>query len=172
MEIHIGERVADVTLVSKDGNKVQLLVDGVPYDVDVVMAENGSCSILHDGKSYNAELIRKEGGKSYTVNAHYQSYDIDIIDSLAKYLRMRKGADEKQQDKIISPMPGKVVKIPVSAGDRLEAGDIVVVIEAMKMQSNYKVNSPCVVKEILVNEGDSVNSNQVIMTLDIIKEED
>ena len=39
MEIHIGERVTDVTLVSKDGNKVQLLVDGVPYDVDVVMAK-------------------------------------------------------------------------------------------------------------------------------------
>lgn len=54
---------------------------------------------------------------------------------------MRKGGDEKQQDKIVSPMPGKVVKIPVKAGDRLQAGDIVVVIEAMKMQSNYKVNS-------------------------------
>ena len=149
MEIHIGDRVADVTLVSKDGNKVQLTIDGTPYDVDIVMAENGSCSILHDGKSFNAELIRKEGGKSYTVNAHYQSYNIDIIDSQAKYLRMRKGADEKQQDKIVSPMPGKVVKIPVKAGDRLQAGDIVVVIEAMKMQSNYKVNSECVVKEIL-----------------------
>lgn len=172
MEIHIGDRVADVTLVSKEGNKVQLTIDGVPYDVDIVMAENGSCSILHEGKSYNAELIRKEGGKSYTVNAHYQSYNIDIIDSQAKYLRMRKGADGKQQDKIVSPMPGKVVKIPVKAGDRLQAGDIVVVIEAMKMQSNYKVNSECVVKEIFVNEGDSVNSNQVIMTLDVIKEED
>lgn len=172
MEIHIGDRVADVTLVSKEGNKVQLTIDGVPYDVDIVMAENGSCSILHEGKSYNAELIRKEGGKSYTVNAHYQSYNIDIIDSQAKYLRMRKGADEKQPDKIVSPMPGKVVKIPVKAGDRLQAGDIVVVIEAMKMQSNYKVNSECVVKEIFVNEGDSVNSNQVIMTLDVIKEED
>jgi biotin carboxyl carrier protein len=53
--------------------------------------------------------------------------------------------------------------------DRLSAE---VVIEAMKMQSNYKVNSECVVKEIFVNEGDSVNSNQVIMTLDVIKEED
>ena len=168
MEIHIGDRVADVTLVSKEGNKVQLTVDGVPYDVDIVMAENGSCSILHNGKSYNAELIRKEGGKSYTVNAHYQSYNIDIIDSQAKYLRMRKGGDEKQQDKIVSPMPGKVVKIPVKVGDHLEAGDIVAVIEAMKMQSNYKVNSPCVGKEILVNEGDSVNSHQVIMTLDAI----
>lgn len=171
MEIHIGDRVADVTLVSKEGNKVQLTIDGVPYDVDIVMAENGSCSILHDGKSYNAEMIRKDGGKSYTVNAHYQSYNIDIIDSQAKYLRMRKGGEEKQQDKIVSPMPGKVVKIPVKAGDRLQAGDIVVVIEAMKMQSNYKVNSECVVKEILVSEGDSVNSNQVIMTLDVIKED-
>lgn len=172
MEIHIGNRVADVTLVSKEGNKVQLTIDGTPYDVDIVMAENGSCSILHDGKSYNTELIRNEGGKNYTVNAHYQSYNIDIIDSQAKYLRMRKDNDERQQDKIVSPMPGKVVKIPVSVGDTLEAGDIVVVIEAMKMQSNYKVSSPCIVKEILVSEGDSVNSNQTIMTLDIIKKEE
>ncbi len=171
MEIHIGDRVADVTLVSKDGNKVQLIIDGVPYDVDIVMAENGSCSILHEGKSYNAELIRKEGGKKYTVNAHYQSYNIEIIDSQAKYLRMRKGGEEKQEDKIVSPMPGKVIKIPVKPGDRLQAGDIVVVIEAMKMQSNYKVNSECIVKDILVKEGDSVNSNQVIMTLDVVKEE-
>ena len=44
MEIHIGNRVADVTLVSKEGNKVQFMIDGKPYDVDIVMAENGSCS--------------------------------------------------------------------------------------------------------------------------------
>ena len=68
-------------------------------------------------------------------------------------------------------MPGKVMKIPVQKGDRLSAGDIVVVLEAMKMQSNYKVNSDCVVREILVAEGDSVNSNQILMTLDIINEE-
>lgn len=44
MEIHIGNRVADVTLVSKEGNKVRLSIDGKPYDVDIVMTENGSCS--------------------------------------------------------------------------------------------------------------------------------
>ena len=37
MEIHIGDRIADVTLVSKEGNKVQFLIDGKPYDVDIVM---------------------------------------------------------------------------------------------------------------------------------------
>ena len=168
MEIHIGDRVADVSLVNKEGNKVQLTIDGKPYEVDIVMAENGSCSILHDGNSYNAELIQKEGRKSYDVNIFYRSYHIDIIDTQAKYLRMKKGDDTRQDDKIIAPMPGKVVKIPVQKGDHLQAGDIVIVLEAMKMQSNYKVNSECVVKDILVNEGDSVNGNQTLILLDII----
>ena len=49
---------------------------------------------------------------------------------------MRKNSEEKQGDKVVSPMPGKVMKIPVNEGDLLSAGDIVVVLEAMKMQSN------------------------------------
>ena len=168
MEIHIGDRVADVSLVNKEGNKVQITIDGKPYEVDIVMAENGSCSILHDGDSYNAELIHHEGKKSYDVNIFYRSYHIDIVDSQAKYLRMKKGDDTRQDDKIIAPMPGKVVKIPVQKGDHLQAGDIVIVLEAQKMQSNYKVNSECIVKDILVNEGDSVNGNQTLVLLDII----
>lgn len=168
MEIHIGDRVADVSLVNKEGNKVQITIDGKPYEVDIVMAENGSCSILHDGDSYNAELIQHEGKKSYDVNIFYRSYHIDIVDSQAKYLRMKKGDNNRQDDKIIAPMPGKVVKIPVQKGDHLQAGDIVIVLEAMKMQSNYKVNSECIVKDILVNEGDSVNGNQTLVLLDII----
>lgn len=171
MEIHIGDRVADVSLLGKEGNKVQLSIDGKPYEADIVMAENGTCSILHDGYSYNAELIRSEGGKSYQVNTLFSSYAVNIVDSQVRYLRMRKNNEEKQDDKIVSPMPGKVVKIPVKKGDRLEAGDIAVVIEAMKMQSNYKVSSDCVVSEILVEEGDTVNGNQLLMTLDLLKEE-
>lgn len=171
MEIHIGNRIADVTLISKDGNKVQFLIDGKPYDVDIVMAENGSCSILHDGNSFNAELIRSENGKNYDISMFYRSYHINIIDTQTKYLRMKKTGEEKQDDKIAAPMAGKVVKIPVQKGHRLTAGDTALVLEAMKMQSNYKVTSDCVVKDILVNEGDRVNANQVLILLDIIKEE-
>ena len=159
MEIHIGNRVADVTLVSKEGNKVRLSIDGKPYDVDIVMAENGSCSVLHDGNSFNAEIISGEDHRNYDVNMFYRSYHVDIVDTQKKYLRMRKSAEEKQDDKI------------VRKGDRLETGDTVVVLEAMKMQSNYKVSSACVVKDILVSEGDSVDNNQVLMTLDLLKED-
>ena len=134
MEIHIGDRIADITLVGKEGNKVQLTIDGKPYEVDIVMAENGSCSILHNGNSFNAGLVRGEGGKSYDISMLQRSFHVDIVDTQAKYLHMKKGADEKQGDKILAPMPGTVVSIPVKVGDRLAAGDSAVVMEAMKMQ--------------------------------------
>lgn len=169
MEIHIGDRVADVELISKEGNKVQLSIDGTPYDVDIVMAENGNCSVLHEGNSFNVEFIRNEGGKKYDINILNRSYVVDIVDTQAKYLRMKRGSEEKQDDKLVAPMPGKVVKIPVQVGDHLAAGDTAIVLEAMKMQSNYKVSSDCVVKEILVNEGDTVKANQVLIMLDIIQ---
>ena len=101
MEIHIGNRVADVTLVSKEGNKVRLSIDGKPYDVDIVMTENGSCSVLHDGNSFNAEIISGEDHRSYDVNMFYRSYHVDIVDTQTKYLRMKKGGEEKQDDRII-----------------------------------------------------------------------
>lgn len=169
MEIHIGERVADVTLVSKDLNRVCLTIDGEPCEVDIVMAENGSCSILHAGNSYNAELIKSEGGKSYDVNMFYRSYHVDIVDNQAKYLRMRRGGEEQQSSRIVAPMSGKVVGIPVAEGDRLSAGDIAIVLEAMKMQSNYKVVADCVVKRIYVAVGDSVRDNELLIELEIIE---
>ncbi|SHF50039.1 biotin carboxyl carrier protein [Bacteroides luti] len=167
MEVRIGNRIAEIELIEKDGNIVRLTIDGIEYEVDVTMAENGACSILHDGKSYNAELIRSDNGKNYKVNTLFSSYNVDIVDTKAKYLRLRKKEDERQEDKIVSPMPGKIVKIPVKVGDFVAAGDTVAVIEAMKMQSNYKVTSDCYIKDILVNEGDSVNSDQQLILLDL-----
>lgn len=167
MEIRVGNRIADIELISKDGNAVKISIDGKVLDVDVVMAENGVCSILMDGISYNAELIRAEGGKNYTVNTLFASFAVEILDAKAKLLSARKKDGEKQTDRIISLMPGKVVRVMVAAGDRLSAGDTVLVIEAMKMQSNFKVSEDCVVREVLVKEGDLVNSDQVLVWLNL-----
>ena len=168
MEIHIGGRTAEVALISKEGNKVQVSIDGKPYDVDIVMAENGRCSILHGGNSYNAELTNDETGKQYDVNMFYRSFHVEIVNSQAKYLRMRNKNEERQDDYIAAPMPGKVVKVCVQLGDKLESGDTAVVLEAMKMQSNFKVSASCRVKEVLVVEGDSVSTDQVLVKLDLI----
>ncbi|MBO4598105.1 MAG: biotin/lipoyl-binding protein [Bacteroidaceae bacterium] len=167
MEIKIGDRIADVELISKQGNNVRIKIDGTEYDLDIAFVERGGCSILYDGKSFNAEFIRSESGKKYKVNANFSSYDVEIIDSTAKYLRLKKGEDDRQDSKIISPMPGKIVSVLAKPGDKVKAGDTIVVIEAMKMQSNYKVNQDCTIKDILVKEGDTVASDQVLVLLDL-----
>ena len=53
-------------------------------------------------------------------------------------------------------MPGKVVSIPVKVGDRLAAGDIAVVLEAMKMMSEVPAPVDCIIEEVLVKDGELV----------------
>jgi len=173
MEIQIGNRLSEVTLVSKEGNHVKIDIDGVVYDVDVAMLENGICSILHEGNSYKAEMVRSMNGKHYQVNMNYSTYQIDMMDSQAKYMRLRKKAagGEKQADKIVAPMPCKIIKIYVKPGDVLKAGDTILTMEAMKMQSNISVTEDCEVAAVLVNEGDSVMVEQTLITLKLSEKE-
>ncbi len=155
--------------MSKDGNSVCVDIDGKIYNVDVAVLQNGTCSLIYDGNSYNAELIKSNAGKHYRVNLNYSTYQIDLLDSAAKYMRMRKGssANQKQDDRVVAPMPCKIVKIYCKVGDQLNAGDTLLTMEAMKMQSNYKVSADCEVVEILVNEGDSVRVEQPLIKLKV-----
>lgn len=166
MEIKVGDRTANVELISKDGNKVEISIDDKLYDLDVIMAENGVCSILYNGRSFNAELKRDETGKKYTVNTYFSSFPVEIIDLQAKYQRNRKKDEaDESQDKISSFMPGKIAKILVSEGDEVHTGQSVIVVEAMKMQNEYKVRKDCIIEKILVSEGDNVTGGQTLILL-------
>ncbi len=166
MEIRIGDRIAQVELVSKEDNKVTIAIDDIEYELDVVMAENGVCSILYKGKSYNAELKRFDNGKRYIVNTSFNTFPVEIIDNQAKYLRNRKKDDtDETQNRIYTPMPGKVVKILVKEGDQVEPGQSVIIVEAMKMQSEYKVKKACTIKKIHVSEGEAVHNDQTLISL-------
>jgi len=166
IEINTGDRTAQVELISSNGNEVVFSVDGKQYPVDIVMVENGVYSLLHNGISYNVELIENGSPKNYTVNTLYKSYDIEIVDAEARYLKNRKQSLGDESRTISSPMPGKVVKILVKNGDQVKAGETVIVVSAMKMESEYKVQKDRVVKEILVKEGDTVNSNQPLIIVE------
>ncbi|MBP5717099.1 MAG: biotin/lipoyl-binding protein [Bacteroidales bacterium] len=166
MEIQIGNRLAEVTLLGKEGNKVSIEIDGKVYNVDICMFANGQVSVLNNGISYNATLIKGDTPKHYRVALNYSNYEVDMLDSQAKYMRMRRKADnERQSDKIKAPMPCKIVKIYVQPGQQLKAGDIVLTIEAMKMQSNIAVSEDCTVAEIKCAEGDSVMAEQLLVNL-------
>jgi len=166
-EVNLGHRTAKVELLNRAGSRVLLDIDGRRYDVDIVMVETGVYSILHNGHSFNIELIEGDSSKKYIVNTFAKSFNVEIVDAESKYISNRnKGLELEEENSVASPMPGKVVKIPVKTGEQVAAGQTLIVVEAMKMQSEFKASHDKTVVEILVHEGDIVNAHQVMIKLE------
>jgi biotin carboxyl carrier protein len=166
-EVKMGDRIANVELLSRDGSKIYIAVDEKKYHVDLEMVESGVYSILCDNISYNVEMANTESSKKYHVTTFFRSYNAEIIDSESRYLKSRtKAFDEEGRAVISTPMPGKVVKIPVKIGDKVPEGETVIIVEAMKMQSEYKVKKDRTIIDILVNEGDTINANQPLIIVE------
>lgn len=166
-EIHLENRTAKIELLNKAGNRSVITVDDRKYEIDIVMVENGVYSILHNGKSYNVELVETDSVKKYIVNTFTRSFNVEIVDAETKYQQSRgKGFEPNGGKNISSPMPGKVVKIRVKVGDHVESGQTLIVVEAMKMQSEFKASGDRVVKEILVKEGDVVEAHQILLKME------
>ena len=166
-EVSLGHRTAKVNILNRTGTKTLIDIDGNRYDVDIVMVEKGVYSILFNGHSYNVELIEGDSSKKYIVNTFAKTFNVEIIDAESKYISSRnKGMEAEEENIVASPMPGKVVKIPVKTGEQVAAGQTLVVVEAMKMQSEFKASHDKTVIEILVKEGDTVNAHQVMMKLE------
>ena len=167
LDIKIGDRTATLELVNRNGNKVELKVDDNLYTLDMLEVEKGAYNIIKDGVSYNLELLQKTNAKQYEVHTHNESFDIEIIDAESKYLMNRGGDDDDDGGNTISsPMPGKIVKILVEVGDEVKEGTTVVIVEAMKMQSEYKVKADRIIVDILVKEGDAIDGNQPLIIVE------
>ncbi|MBS1493096.1 MAG: biotin/lipoyl-binding protein [Bacteroidetes bacterium] len=74
--------------------------------------------------------------------------------------------DKKQKNDIISPMPGVILKMNVKEGDEVKKGDVILVLEAMKMENEIKAIRDCKIKKINVEEKKSVNKNELLVVLE------
>jgi biotin carboxyl carrier protein len=167
LELNIDSRTAKVDLLKRNGNQISVSVDGEVYDLDMVKVAEGIYSILYKGKSYNVEMVQGTTDKHYEVNTFYNSYNVEVVDAETKYIRNRhKGDVHEGENSISTPMPGKVVKILVNVGDEVEIGQTIIIVSAMKMESEFKARKPGTVKAINVKEGDLVEGHKVMVVID------
>ena len=167
MEVQVNEKLFQVENIIMDRNHVSVTLNGKSFEFDVTKVENGIYSFLYDGKSYEMEIVPGKDNKNYIVVHRCLSFDVEIIDSQSRYMKNRKkGQVEEDQHSISSPMPGKVVKIPVAVGDEVEPGQTLIIISAMKMESEYKAKRSGVVKEILTSEGETIEGNQSLILIE------
>ena len=134
-------------------------LDGREVVVDAVLARRDVLSVLIGGKAY--EIKRERSPTDMQLWVGSMRYAVRVRDP--RSLRSRQAADDgKGPRKLVAPMPGKVVRVLVQEEAEVEAGQGIIVVEAMKMQNEVKSPKKGVVRKLAASEGANVNSGDVL----------
>ncbi|HSV87058.1 MAG TPA: acetyl-CoA carboxylase biotin carboxyl carrier protein subunit [Bacteroidales bacterium] len=166
-EVKLQDRTAKVEVLSRNGNQLSVSVDGKEYQLDFVKIKEGNYSVIHNTVVNNIVLIPIDGVKKYLVNNFKTTFETEVIDAESRYLlSRRKGSGEDGEGIILAPIPGKVVKVLVEKGKPVAAGQTVVIISAMKMESEFKAAKDGIIVDVKVTEGQTVEARQPMVVIE------
>jgi acetyl/propionyl-CoA carboxylase alpha subunit len=130
-----------------------------PLDADIVEAEPGVYSVISGLVSCEARVE----GDEITIGGY--RFRVEVEDP-RQWKRSSRAADAHGRASICAAMPGKIVRVLVTVGDEVVAGQGIVVVEAMKMQNELKAPRNGRVTAVEVGENDSVNAGAVLATIE------
>lgn len=146
------------------GGAAQLSFGGATREAQVSEPEPGMFTVIINDRVYRCALEESPGG---AVEVIVNGERIPVAARDKKHLRGQMGAAAASgQIKILAPMPGKVVRVLLNAGDEVAARQGVLVVEAMKMQNEVQSPKDGKIAEIKVSEGQTVNAGDVLAVIE------
>lgn len=141
-------------------------VDGKLLNWDLTEIANGYFHIIHDSKTYRAELVKADQEtKTFRLKINGRIYSVtlkDKFDLLLEKMGMN-SASSSRINNVKAPMPGLIIDLKVQPGDQVNAGDPLLVLEAMKMENILKATGAGTVKAVKIKKGDSVEKGQILL---------
>ncbi|HNQ26625.1 MAG TPA: acetyl-CoA carboxylase biotin carboxyl carrier protein subunit [Aquaticitalea sp.] len=135
-------------------------------NLDAIMTSDSQYHVLKDNRSFKVEII--EGNfdrKRYKVKVNNNIYNIQInnnLDLLIKQMGFEAGSS-RFINEIKAPMPGLVLDIPIKIGDQVNENDILLILEAMKMENALSSPRAGIIKSIVVEKGQAVDKGQLLI---------
>jgi biotin carboxyl carrier protein len=139
-------------------------LDGRPVAVDAVEIAPNTLSILFEGQSFEISVTPSPDGKLKLLTGT-QEFTAEVIDPRAWSGRRHGNVEAEGRQQVLAPMPGKVVSLLVKTGDHVEAGQGLLVVEAMKMQNEIRSPKSGTVERVLAKEGQPVNAGDILCTV-------
>jgi biotin carboxyl carrier protein len=146
--------------LNKEVGRWRCILDGESIEVDAIIARPNVMSVIIGGQAFEVKRERTATDMHFWVKS--ARFAVDVRDPRSLRSRRAKGAGIEGPQKMLAPMPGKIVRVISATGTEVEAGHGVLVIEAMKMQNELKSPKKGTVKQILVAEGQSVSAGEVL----------
>ena len=150
--------------LARKANQWDCKLDGRAIVIDPVLLRRNVLSLLIDGRSYEIRREQTISGVSLSIGTAKYATELHDPRSLQSH-RAEKGAGEGKK-KIIAPMPGKIVRILVQEKMEVQAGQGLVVVEAMKMQNELKSPKQGIVQKVMAVEGANVNAGDVLLIVE------
>ena len=161
-DVQIMGRQVAVELDHSNG-RVKARVDTRDYDLAVVSPESGVYTFLSGDAVYEARVWAPKQN-SMRVEIGGRLFTAAVMDRKHRRPTLDHGVEGRHD--LVAPMPGKVVRVLLAAGDEVALGQGIVVVEAMKMQNEIKSPKSGRVLEVRVAEGVTVNANQVLAVVE------
>jgi len=138
----------------------QCRLDGLVVTVDAALNRPNVLSLLMNGKSYDIRRELTASGMNIWVGSI--GYGAQVRDPQSLRGRKDGAGDNLSPKKLVAPMPGRVVRVLVREKADVEAGQGIVIVEAMKMQNEIKSPKKGILRKLLAEEGNNVNAGDVL----------
>ncbi|HSM71796.1 MAG TPA: biotin/lipoyl-containing protein [Anaerolineales bacterium] len=144
----------------------QVTIDGATYEIDFeAVSGQPVYSLIVDGRSHEAYV--QEGDEDWQVLLRGRLYPVKVEDERERRLRAAAGGGvaEGGEYHLKAPMPGLVVTVSVEEGQEVKKGQVLLILESMKMQNELKSPRDGVVNRIKVKAGESVEQKQSLLSV-------
>jgi biotin carboxyl carrier protein len=142
-------------------------IDGRRYEIEYRRLRSGEYLLINGTQVHKCRVEGAHGSNnSFSVVLGRARYDITVVDPKRLSSARSSAGHDHGSAEIISPMPGKIVRVLVEVGAKVEAGAGIIVVEAMKMQNEMKAPRAGVVVSLNAQAGATVNAGDVLAVIE------
>ena len=161
----LGARSYTVEIEEVGRSLYRVAVDGNEFLVDGKKTGLTNYSLIVDNRSFEVDVDITED--EYRVLVDGRSYHVELVDERRVRLGgAQPGIQLEGRQQVSVPMPGKVIAVLVGEGDRVEKGQGLVIVEAMKMENEVRSPIAGEVKEVRVKAGDALEAGALLMVVE------
>ena len=164
-EIEVNGRVRTASVEPAGADRFRVRIDGVVHEVESRATDVGvSLRYPDSGRGVDVAITEQPGGELWI---QLPRVTVQAVVDARRYRRGGGGpAAAAGELRVVAPMPGRVLRVLVAPGDQVEAGQLLVVVEAMKMENELKAAKAGTVKAVAVAPGQSVESGRLLVIVE------